>query len=388
MIIADEAVINWARRHARLAKIVAENFETNSARKEELLEISEICHRVPAEPAKGLKDAFQSKWFVFLICHALDRYASGFAQKEDELLEPYYNISVNDKSFQPMTHKDVVELVECERLKISEHGAGKSRAYREIFPGSNDLFILTVGGTKPGYVDACSDMTDAILEGARNIRTTEPSIVFRWDPVGRVKTKRLVFECIRDGLGYPSIMHNRIGVEQMKFFSQFSLTKNGVTDDEAHRWANVLCMSPGVCGRRKTQKTRSEGGSAMFPAKLLEIALNDGYDWSYSDMQLGPKTGNAADFKTFDELLEAFRKQYAYVSSLVIRAKDVMRHFECQVMQMPLSPASTTAAWSWASTRWNCPSSPTAGTTRSPPSLPPTPWSPSKNLFSTRRSTP
>ena len=335
MIIADEAVINWARRHARLARIVAETFETSSARKEELLAISEICHRVPAEPCKGIKDAFQSKWFVFLICHALDRYASGYAQKEDELLEPYYNISVKDKTFQPMTHKDVVELVECERLKISEHGAGKSRAYREIFPGSNDLFILTLGGTKPGYADACSDMTDAILEAARNIRTTEPSIVFRWDPVGRTQTKRLVFECIRDGLGYPSIMHNRIGVDQLKFYSQFSLNKNGVTDDEAHRWANVLCMSPGVCGRRKTQKTRSEGGSAMFPAKLLEIALNDGYDWSYSDMQLGPKTGKATEFKTFEELVEAFRKQYAYVCSLVIRAKDVMRHFECQVMQMP-----------------------------------------------------
>ncbi len=335
MIISDEAVINWARRHARLAKIVAETFESNPARKEELLAISEICHRVPAEPCKGLKDAFQAKWFTFLICHAIDRYASGFAQKEDELLEPYYNMSVTDKSFQPMTHKDVVELVECERLKISEHGAGKSRAYREIFPGSNDLFILTLGGTKPGYVDACSDMTDAILEATRNIRTTEPSLVFRWDPVGRASTKRLVFECIRDGLGYPSIMHNRIGVDQLKYYSKFSLNQNGVTDDEAHRWANVLCMSPGVCGRRKTQKTRSEGGGAIFPAKLLEITLNDGYDWSYANMQLGPKTGKATDFKTFEELVEAFRKQYAYVLSLVIRAKDVMRHFEAQVMQMP-----------------------------------------------------
>ncbi|MBW2003182.1 MAG: glycyl radical protein [Deltaproteobacteria bacterium] len=335
MIIADKAVINWARRQARLCKIVAENFETDPKRKEELLEMADISHRVPAEPCKGLKDAFQAKWYTFLVCHAIDRYASGFAHKEDELLEPYYKISVIDKSFQPMTYEDVVEMVEMERLKISEHGAGKSRAYREIFPGSNDLFILTVGGTKPGYKDACSDMTDAILEGARNIRTTEPSIVFRYHKNNREKTKRLVFECIRDGLGYPSIKHDVIGTEQMKFYGKFSKNNNGATPEEAHYWANVLCMSPGVCGRRKTQKTRSEGGGSIFPAKILEITLNDGYDWSYADMQLGPHTGKAEDFKTFEDLWEAFRKQYQYAVSTVIRAKDVMRYFESRYLQMP-----------------------------------------------------
>lgn len=335
IIIADQAVINWARRHARLAKIVAEKFETDPARKEELLEISDISTRIPAEPCKGLKDAFQAKWYTFLMSHAIERYASGYCQKEDEMLEPYYNISVKEKSFQPMTHDGAVELVEMERLKVSEHGTGKSRLYRQNFPGSNDLFILTVGGTKAGYKDACSDMTDAILEGARNIRTTEPSIVFRWHPSGREKTKRLVFECIRDGLGYPSIKHDRLGTEQMKFYSKFSKNKNGATDAEAHYWGNVLCMSSGLCGRRKTQKTRSEGGGSLFPAKIMEITLTDGFDWSYSSMQLGPHTGNATEFKTFAELWEAFRLQYSYAINTVIRAKDVMRYLEGQYLQLP-----------------------------------------------------
>nr|WP_243689165.1 pyruvate formate lyase family protein [Geotalea toluenoxydans] len=266
MIIADEAVINWARRHARLAKIVAEHFETNQERKEELLEIADISHRVPAEPCKGLKDAFQAKWYTFLLCHAIDRYASGYAHKEDELLEPYYNISVKDKSFQPMTHTDVIEMVEMERLKISEHGAGKSRAYREIFPGSNDLFILTIGGTKPGYVDACSDMTDAILEGARNIRTTEPSIVFRWHPNGREKTKHLVFECIRDGLGYPSIKHDVIGTEQLKYYSQFSKNNNGATDEEAitGAWC-CACLPASVEGARPIRPGPKGGDRSSLP---------------------------------------------------------------------------------------------------------------------------
>jgi benzylsuccinate synthase len=94
-------------------------------------------------------------------------------------------------------------------------------------------------------------------------------------------------------------------------------------------------MSPGLTGRRKTQKTRSEGGGSIFPAKIIEVALNDGYDWSYADMQLGPKTGKAEDFKTFEELWEAFRVQYQYATSLVIRCKDTMRYFEGKYLQMP-----------------------------------------------------
>lgn len=335
MIVADKAVIAWARRHARLCRIVAENFETDSKRKEELLMIADICQRVPAEPCKGLRDAMQAKWFTYLICHAIERYASGYAQLEDKMLWPYYKASVIEKTFQPMTHADAVELFECERLKISNHGAGKSRQYREIFPGANDLFILSVGGLNRHGEDNCNDCTDAILEAARNIRTTEPSIVFRWHPMCRQKTKRLVFECIRDGLGYPSIKHQALNTAQILYLGQFSKNNNGATLEEAQEWANVLCMSPGLTGRRKTQKTRSEGGSSLFPEKILELTLFDGFDWSYANDQYGLHTGDPRDFKTFEELWEAYRKQIQYFMSLAIRAKDTSRMMEGRLLQMP-----------------------------------------------------
>lgn len=339
MIIACKAVISWARRHGRLCKAVAGRFETDPKRRAELLEMAEICQRVPAEPCRGLKDAFQAKWFTYLICHAIERYASGYAQKEDSLLWPYYRASVVDRSFQPMTHQDAVEWVEMERLKVSEHGAGKSRFVRESLPGANDLFILTIGGTNADGSDACNDMTDAILEGAQRIRTPEPSIMFRYSKKSRAKTLHWVFECIRDGLGFPSIKNDEIGTRQLQDYAKYSRTGTGATEAEAHYWVNVLCMSPGLAGRRKTQKNRSEGGGSVMPAKVLEIALNNGYDWSYADMQLGPETGYARDFKTFEDVWEAFRKQYQYAINLCIRAKDVTRHIEARYLQMPFVSA-------------------------------------------------
>lgn len=323
MLISAKAVIAWAQRYSRLAKIMAENFESNETRKKELLEISDICRHVPANPPRGLRDAMQSKWFTYLVCHSIERYSSGYGQKEDKLMWPFYKTSVIDKTAQPMTRDEAQELFECERLKVSEHGSTKGRQLREFFAGANDLFILTLGGINPDGSDASNDCTDVILDAAESIVTTEPSIGFRWNANGRIETKRRVFNCIKKGFGFPSIKHDEKNIEQlMKYFN--------VSQEMARDWALVLCMSPGVTGRRGTQKTRSEGGSDLYPAKILELALKNGYDDFFSDSQLGPETGDAAQFKSIDDVWEAFRQQLRFAFDLAIRAKDIGRMMEAK----------------------------------------------------------
>ncbi len=328
MIIADKAVIAWAQRYSRLAKIIAENFEPNEERKQELLEVSDICRQVPAKAPRGLRDAMQAKWFTYLICHSIERYSSGYGQKEDRMLWPFYKRSVIDKTHQPMTRDQAQELFECERLKVSEHGSTKGRQLREFFAGANDLFILTLGGTNPDGTDACTECTDVILDATESIVTTEPSIAFRWNKNGRVETKKRVFNCIKKGFGFPSIKNDELNTEQlMKYFN--------VPEEQARDWALVLCMSPGVTGRRGTQKTRSEGGSDLYPAKILEIALNQGYDEFFTESQLGPQTPDASEFKSIEDVWEALRQQARFAIDLTIRSKDVGRVMEAKYLCCP-----------------------------------------------------
>jgi len=151
----------------------------------------------------------------------------------------------------------------------------------------------------------------------------------------RLKTKRLVFECIRDGLGYPSIKHMALNTAQLLWLGQYSKNHNGATRQEANEWANVLCMSPGLVGRRKTQKTRSEGGGSICTDKFVELVLYNGYDPSYSNEQVGPSTGDPRDFRTFEEFWEALRVQIQHAMSLAIRAKDTSRIMEGRLFQLP-----------------------------------------------------
>jgi pyruvate-formate lyase len=326
MIIADKAVIKWARRYSRLAKIMAENFETDPKRKEELLKLSDICWRVPAEPCNGFWDAMQAKWFVYLVCHSLEKYASGFSHKEDEVLWPYYKKSVIDKEFQAMTREDAQELVECERLKITEHGAERGRAHREAHAGANDLFILTIGGVKSDGSDACSEMSDVILDAAASIVTTEPSIGFRWHPKANIETLKRVHKCISLGLGYPSIKNDDIAIRQLVGF--------GATEEQARNWALVLCMSPGVVGRFG-QRTRQEGGGCVMPGKIFELALTDGYDETFSGEQIGPHTGDASKFKSYEEVVKAYRQQLRQALFAYERARAVTRMAESKICQVP-----------------------------------------------------
>jgi Pyruvate-formate lyase len=157
----------------------------------------------------------QSKWFLYEICHSIERYASGYSHLEDRLMWPYYKTSVIDKTFQPMTREEAIELVECERLKVCERGITKGRMAREGLPGVNDLHIVTLGGLDEEGKDASNDLTDVILESSLNIRTNEPSLAFRYSPKINEKTRRLVFENIAIGLGFPSIKHEEKNTKQM-----------------------------------------------------------------------------------------------------------------------------------------------------------------------------
>ena len=328
MIIAGKAVVRWARRYSRLAKIIAENFDVSSQRREELLEISEICRRIPAEPAKGFKDAMQSKWFLYEICHSIERYASGYSHLEDRLMWPYYKTSVIDKTFQPMTRAEAVELVELERLKVCERGIAKGRVYREGQPGANDLHIVTIGGLDVNGQDACNDLTDVILEASLNIRTPEPSLAFRYSPKINEKTRRLVFENIAQGFGFPSIKHEEKNTKHMiEYFN--------IPPEEAADWALVLCMAPGVNKRRGTQKSRTEGGGALCLGKCMELATSDGFDYSLTNMQMGPQTGDPTRFKSFEEAYNAFVEQLKYAVALHFRNRDVCRRAEIRYCESP-----------------------------------------------------
>ena len=94
MIVID-AVKTFAKRFSDLAKEKAENAE--GKRKEELLEISRICLKVPYEPAETFKEALQSTWFIQLILQIESNGHSLSYGRFDQYMYPYYKHDIDNK---------------------------------------------------------------------------------------------------------------------------------------------------------------------------------------------------------------------------------------------------------------------------------------------------
>ncbi|MCK4858633.1 MAG: formate acetyltransferase, partial [candidate division Zixibacteria bacterium] len=103
-----EACIRYAKRYARLARIVAENFETDPKRKEELLRIAETCERVPAKPPRSLQESLQLDHFIQVLTR-IEALEGAWPCRPDYYHRPYYNKDVNiDKT---LTRDEAVELL-------------------------------------------------------------------------------------------------------------------------------------------------------------------------------------------------------------------------------------------------------------------------------------
>ena len=89
VLIVIDAVHTFANRYSKLAQDMALT-ETDAKRKEELLEISRICAKVPYEPASSFREAVQAVWFIQLILQIESNGHSLSYGRFDQYMYPYY----------------------------------------------------------------------------------------------------------------------------------------------------------------------------------------------------------------------------------------------------------------------------------------------------------
>jgi len=226
-----------------------------------------------------------------------------------------------------LTRREAVELLGEFQIRHHETCHGTFRALRIAATGSLATFpVFTLGGVTDNGRDACNDLTEDILEAARLVRCGMPSYMFRYHPSARVSTLKCVFETIRQGLGYPSIQSDGVLLDTLMY-------RYNATLEEARSYANVVCMSPGVTKGRGGQGVRYSPD--LFISRVFEMVFHDGFN-PILGMQLGPKTGDASKFQSFEELWEAFRVQIRYFADQACRVRNILRWGEYQWFQEPL----------------------------------------------------
>lgn len=306
MSISCDAAILLAERHAEMAEQMAAE-EKDPQRKAELEKIADVCHHVPANAPRDLWEAIQMYWFVHLgTVTELNGWDSMNPGHIDQHLWPFYQKGLEDGS---LTRDKAKELLSCLWVKFNNQPAPPKVGITALESGTyNDFTNINIGGVTKDGEDGSNELSFIILEIQEELHQLQPGLSIHISE--KTPDEFLMAGCkvIRLGHGYPSVFNPDVYIKE--------LVRQGKTLEDAREGGCSGCIEVGAFGKEAYLLT----GYLNTP-KILEITLNNGVDPN-SGKEMGLKTGNPRDFKTFEELYDAWHKQMVYFVNLKLSVNN------------------------------------------------------------------
>jgi formate C-acetyltransferase len=319
MRICCDAIIRFAERHAEKARDIAKH-ELDPNRKKDLERIAEICSRVPAHAPQDFWEALQAYWFVHLgVITELNTWDAFCPGHLDQHLYPFYKREIEDGT---LTTERAKELLESLWVKFNNQPAPpKVGVTAEESATYTDFANINVGGLQPDGSDGVNDVSHLILDVVDEMRLTQPSSNIQLSKRSPDRFLKRACEIIRKGWGQPSVFNVDLVVEE--------LIRQGKSVEDARSGGTSGCVETGCFGKEAYILT----GYLNLP-KILEIALNNGLD-PRTGKKIGVETGDPANFRSFDEVFDAFTKQLQHFVGVKVKGNTIIERLFADQMPAP-----------------------------------------------------
>lgn len=297
MKISCDAAIFFAVRHAELAEEQLEK-EANPKRRQELQKIAEVCRWVPANAPRTFYEAIQMYWFVHLgTITELNGWDAMNPGHFDQHLAPFYEKELAKGT---LTREEAKELLSCFWIKVNNHPAPPKVGITAKESGTyNDFTNINIGGVKKDGSNGVSEVSYIILEIVEELHVLQPGNSVHISSKTPDRFLKEACKVIRQGHGYPSIFNADIYIQEM--------LRQGKSLEDAREGGCSGCIEVGAFGKEAYILT----GYLNVP-KIIEITLNNGIN-PITGKQVSIPTGDPREFKTFEELYNAFLKQLNYI---------------------------------------------------------------------------
>ncbi len=270
----------FAELHADKAAALAES-ETDEVLKSRYLLVSKTCRKIAHEKPESFIEAAQLMWFYSLWdwVDCLGRI--------DQTLYPFYNSSSDSE----ISREDVaVGLL----LKLREHGSHN----------------ITLGGVLPDNgKDAANELTYLFLQILRTFHGVHPRCSLRLHKDTPDELMDLLVKMWSEGMSDPTIVSDTLAIDALRAY--------GVTTEDARDYSMLGCQEIEIPGK---SNFGCEDGVINL-AKILEYTLNDGYDKKLG-IRVGLSTGKLTDYKSVEEIWEAFEKQTKEINKSFVKICD------------------------------------------------------------------
>jgi trans-4-hydroxy-L-proline dehydratase len=319
MDIACDAILMYAGRYAAELDSLAMR-EPDAGRKSELERMAAVCRKVPANAPGTIHEMLQHYWFIHIgVITELNPWDSFNPGRLDQHLFPIYKKEMEAGTLEM---DRLYDLLGCFWVKFNNHPsppkmgvtASESSTY-------TDFCLINLGGVKSDGTDAVNDMTYILLDVIKEMRILQPSSMIQ---ISRKNPDMFIYKAldiIRTGFGQPSCFNTEAIIQE--------LLRHGKNIIDARNGGASGCVETGAFGAEAYWLT----GYFNLP-KILELTINNGFD-KRTNRQVGLKTGYAQNYKSFEELMEAFRAQVRYVADIKIRGNNVIEKTFARWLPVP-----------------------------------------------------
>ncbi len=319
MDICCDAVIILGERYHEMA-VEKAAAETNPKRKAELEQIAKNLEVVPAHKPQTFWQAIQLYWFTHLaVTTELNPWDAFSPGRLDQHLNPYYEADVEAGI---LDDEHALELLECLWVKFYNQPAPvKVGITLKESATYTDFANINTGGVTPEGKNGVNNVSYLILDCMDEMKLVQPNSNVTISKKSPQKFLKRACEISRKGWGQPAFYNTEAQITE--------LINAGKSLEDARRGGSSGCVETGAWGSEAYILT----GYMNIP-KIFQLTLFNGFD-EYSGKQLGLQLGYAKDFKTFDELWDAFKKQLKHFVDIKIRGNNVIERLYAEEMPAP-----------------------------------------------------
>lgn len=275
------AAAGLGRRYAAEARELAR--AANEDARADLMEMAEACERVPAHPARSLREAVQALWLAHTITCCEDHINANSIGRIDQILWPYYEA---DLEAGRITEEQALELLMHLHLKL----------FRDY-----DVQQAVVGGLTPQGDDATNPLSYLVLEATRRLDLVR-CLSVRMHSESPVRLLERASDLVAAGGGIPFFFSDDAIVP--------ALVDKGIPEEEARDYAAIGCVEITIPGRANPHAVSHN----INLAKCFELALHGGHD-PRTGKRIGPDTGDLASLGTMDGIYAAYHRQVEHFAS-------------------------------------------------------------------------
>jgi formate C-acetyltransferase len=323
-LISLQGIIAYAERlSAKAAELACQ--EKDPGRKRNLEAMSAVCAQSPARPARNFREAVNGLWILQIAIHSESINMAISPGRLDQILFPWYQRDIAKGN---LTLQEAMELVGCLWLKLNDNTNLVPETGEELFGGAGTVPAVTIGGVDADGEDAVNDLTYIMLRVTELLKTRDPSLNARYHPGKNSQAYRdRVAEVIAGTKSVPAFYNDLAAIR--------TLENQGIATKDARDYAIIGCVELSSSGR-----SYDASSSVMLNlVSALELALYNGTRPITGDEQIGPATGTAASFRSFEEFWEAFKTQLTWLIHEAVQLNEMMGKTHQELLPTPLLSA-------------------------------------------------